>query len=91
MGRGAGSMEYAAFRCCDRFSSQLILAMPTRELRIANREWVEAVATYFGLPSPAFAAHVGKPVAGTSAVVDEYTPVFFNETSLINRGGVRAR
>ena len=84
-------MEYAVFRCCDRFSNQLLLAMPVRELRMTNREWTEAAATYFGLPGPACAAHVGKPIAGTSAVIDAYGPVFFNDRSLLNREGARTR
>ena len=32
----AGSVEFAVFRCCDRFSSQLLLAMLARELRMPN-------------------------------------------------------
>lgn len=49
------------------------------------------MATDFGLPSPACAAHVGKPIAGTSAVVDAYGLVVFNDTSLLNREGARTR
>ena len=62
--RGADSMEYAAFRCCDRFSNQVLLAMPARELLMTNREWAGAATTYFGLPSPACAAHVRRHERG---------------------------
>ena len=56
---------------------------------MTNREWAEVAATYFGLPSPACAAHVGKPIAGTSAVLGAYGLVFFNDRSLLNREGAR--
>ena len=91
VGRDAGSMEYAVFRCCDRFSSQLLLALPARVLRITNRGWAEAAVAYFGLSIPACAAHVGKPIAGTSAVVGEHGLVFFNDRSLFNREEGRTR
>ena len=87
----AGSVEFAVFRCCDRFSSQLLLALPARVLRITNRGWAEAAVAYFGLSIPACAAHVGKPIAGTSAVVGEHGLVFFNDRSLFNREEGRTR
>lgn len=87
--QGAGSMPVAAFLCCDRFSSRFLLVWPSKMLKMTNAEWPEVVATYFGMASPALAAHVGKPITGSAAVVDAYGLAFFNRPELLNRDSAR--
>lgn len=89
---GAGAMQFAAFQCADRFSSQFLLVWPSsQQLHLTNIEWPEVVATHWGLPSPAMAAHVGKSIRSSDEVVDAYGLGFFNRPELVNRAGARTK
>jgi hypothetical protein len=73
------------------------MAVPMEGLEIPNREWVECVALYLALPSPAMAAHVGVgvPCRGVDRanwpVIDEDGDVFFTNNRLVSRDSARAR
>ncbi|KAH8057446.1 hypothetical protein JL721_9695 [Aureococcus anophagefferens] len=75
-------------RAQDTGARAFIMAVPMEGLEIPNREWVECVALYLALPSPAMAAHVGVgvPCRGVDRanwpVIDEDGDVFFTNNRL---------
>lgn len=55
-----------AWENIDILSTQFISSMPRQADVIGNAELAECFATYFGLPSPAVARYVGRPLEGRS-------------------------
>ena len=68
----ADDVRRTAWVNMDRFSTTWVSTLPTSDCRVTNAEFVEIAARYFGLPSPACAALVGKPIGSTRATLDPH-------------------
>ena len=71
-GLAATDMRKAAWLNVDRFSTVWVSAWPTEDLQFSSPEFREMSTFYFGLPSPACAAHVGEPIANRRTTLDAY-------------------
>ena len=60
----------ASFLNADAFSRVWVSAWPCADAWLSNAEFVEVMATYFGMDSPACVGLVGKSIAGSTERVD---------------------
>ena len=88
----ARDRERGAWYSRDLFSRQFLSAIPSKSQVVANREWAEMVATYYGKPSPACEAYAGQSVMlnGTRiGQLDKYGDTLLSDSRLSNRDGAR--
>ena len=71
-----GSRDRRAIECCDRFSQAPFTLAPTKANRIPADEFREIAARHAGMPSPACAPYVGRPLdvsgRGGDGTVDKH-------------------
>jgi hypothetical protein len=90
--RPARDVERAAWFSRDMFSGLFLTAIPSKSQRVANREWLEMVATYYGLGSPACAPYDGQSVmldGRRLGPLDKYGEILMANRRLSNRDGAR--
>ena len=80
-----------AFRCCDALSTQIVTAPPLRDMALHNSDWQEAIAAYYGLPSPICSQFAGTPILGNARTpINCFGNVLLNKR-LINRDNIRTK